>query len=187
MTCTVGIVHEGYVWIGSDSAASNGYAVTLRRDPKVWRVGEFVIGIAGSFRMADLLRYRLEPPPLPDGEDLHRYMATAFVDAIRTLFKDGGFGQQINGEDCGGQFLVGIRGRLFHIDPDFQVGEKDADYDAIGAGAPYALGALHYAPGDPPLFRLTRALEAAVEHADGVRRPFVIASTKDATAPLRFP
>ena len=41
MTCIVGLVHGGKVYMGGDSAGVGGYCLTVRADEKVFRNGEF--------------------------------------------------------------------------------------------------------------------------------------------------
>ena len=49
MTCIVGLVHEGVVYIGGDSAGVGGMSLTVRADEKVFRNGEFLMAL-GSRR-----------------------------------------------------------------------------------------------------------------------------------------
>ena len=42
MTCIVGLVEKGNVYIGGDSAGVGGYSLTVRADRKVFRNGDFV-------------------------------------------------------------------------------------------------------------------------------------------------
>ena len=60
MTCIVGLVHEGVVYIGGDSAGVGGMSLTVRADEKVFQNGEFLMGFTTSFRMGQLLRYSLK-------------------------------------------------------------------------------------------------------------------------------
>jgi hypothetical protein len=171
MTCIVGVVERGVVYLAGDSAGVAGYGLTLRRDPKVFRNGEFVLGFTSSFRMGQLLQHAFTPPAIE--EPLDRYMVTPFVNALRACFKDGGYAAKNREQEEGGTFLVGVRGRLYQVEDDYQVGEARADYAAIGCGAQVALGALHVTAGHPPGARLRLALEAAEAWNAGVRGPFV--------------
>lgn len=179
MTCIVGVVDQGVVSIGGDSAGVSGWTVRARRDAKVFVAGGFIYGFTSSFRMGQLLRYRFSPPPIAAGEDLMRYMATSWVDGVRQCFRDYSYGAIKDGlAQEGGIFLVGTRGRPFQIFDDFQVSESRANYDATGSGEPYALGSLHSSALWPGRRRVRAALEAAATHNIGVRGPFVIASLK---------
>lgn len=174
MTCIVGIVHSnGSVFIGGDSAGvdTRDFALIPRRDRKVVRNGEFLVGFTTSFRMGQILAYALSPPPFFPGSDLMRYMVVDFVGAVRGAFREGGFGE----EQAGGTFLVGFKSRLFQIQDDFQVAESQFGFDACGCGAHYALGSL-YSTRDQnnPKKRIGEALGCAEAFSAGVRRPFFI-------------
>jgi hypothetical protein len=178
MTCIVGVAHQGVVYLGGDSAGIAGRNLDIRADPKVFRVGEFVMGFTDSFRMGQLLQHAFVPPPLVEGQELHRYMVTAFVDALRTMFKDKGFARDDNGTESAGTFLVGVRGRLFAVCSDYQVGENAFGFDAVGCGEAPAKGALFATSRLSPYARLTRALKAAEQFNTGVRGPFRFVQTE---------
>lgn len=172
MTCIAAVAHDGKVYMGGDSAGVGGYDLTVRADVKVFRNGPYVMGFTSSFRMGQLLHHSLTPPR-PEG-DLERFMCTTFVDAVRDCLKAGGYASTHHDAESGGTFLVGVRGRLFQVDSDYQVGESLDRYDAVGCGAGYALGVLHLSGGQqmPPRSRVRLALEAAAHHSAGVRGPF---------------
>jgi hypothetical protein len=166
------------VHLGADSIAIGGYAMDVRTTPKVFRRGWFVIGCAGSFRAWDVIRYRFAPtpPPASPSFDLHRYMATDFVDALRDVLKTHGvMVVENNTEEANLSLLVGIRGRLFTLDEDLQVGESEHAFAAIGCGRDLAMGAL-YATKGAPRARLTTALRASEAFSAGVCAPFRFAT-----------
>jgi hypothetical protein len=179
MTAVAGLIHGGRVHIGADSAGVAGRSLTVRADQKVFTIGRYVLGFTDSFRMGQLLRYCLIPPP-PEG-DLPRFMATVFVDTVRDCLKAGGSASRHNEQESGGHFLVGVHGRLFRIGSDYQVGEAADGFDAVGCGSELCLGALHATRRDgSPRRRLRIALEAAERFNAGVRGPFVYATSKAA-------
>ena len=175
MTCIAAIVLNGAVHMMGDSAGVAGWDLSLRKDNKVFRVGDIVMGFTSSFRMGQLLQYNLSVPKHHPDMDLFTYMVTVFIPAVRDCLKSGGYARIENNEERGGCFLVGLKGRLFQIESDFQVGESHYDFDAVGCGAPYALGALSILIEDKsrtPENILTRALLQAERFSAGVRRPF---------------
>lgn len=176
MTCIVGIVDKGRVYIGGDSAGVGGWSMAVRVDQKVFENSGFLFGFCGSFRMGQLLQHAFIPPPMPEGKDLTAYMVTDFIDAVRDCFLQGGFAERRKEVETGGFFLVGTRGRLFQIESDYQVGERANGWDAIGCGEDIALGVLHATQGRAPTKRIQAALDAAVEYSAGVRGPFHILS-----------
>lgn len=174
MTCIVGVAHEGQVYLGGDSAGVSGYSLTVRADAEVFRNGPYVLGFTSSFRMGQLLRYSLKPPA--PTVDLEAFMVTTFVDAVRACLKAGGYASKTHEVEEGGTFLVGVRGRLFRVDSDYQVGEAGAGYDAIGCGEDLAFGALYATGHLQPRRRVRVALEAAEAGSGGVRAPFLVIS-----------
>ena len=64
MTCIVGIVDDGRVVIGSDSLASMDDWGRERLDKKIFSNGEYVIGVCGSYRAAQILKYEVNFPKL---------------------------------------------------------------------------------------------------------------------------
>lgn len=175
MTCIVGIQTPAGVLLGGDSAGMSGWVRQHRADPKVFEHGAYVIGFPTSFRMGQLIRYADLPKPLDrDGEDLDRFMATEFVDAVRQALKDGGWAKKEHEREDGGTFLVGVNGHLYRIDDDYQTGRTLDGYDAAGCGWEVAYGALHATAGMElePIERVGRALQAAAHHNGGVHPPF---------------
>ena len=182
MTCIVGIVKRksGNILIGGDSAAvdvSSG-DMSTRKGSKVFESLGFVYGYTSSFRMGDILQYSFVPPPIND-LSVDNYIRTCYIDSLRECLEKKGYGHKKDG-DVGGDFLVGFRGRLFHIRSDYQVGESTDFYDACGIGRSIALGALH-ATKDLRVAddrRIMMALSAAEAFSAYVRGPFNIVEQK---------
>lgn len=188
MTCIVGLRHGGKVTIGGDSAGVAGYGLSVRADEKVFTrkdslEEEWAFGYTSSFRMGQLIRFNLTLPEVrPKGDGLFEFMATRFVDAVRTCLKAGGYATKDSEAEHGGTFLVGFRGRLFLIGGDYQVGEPVDDFLAVGCGEDVALGAMHasleihrHEHGEEPLIaedHVLRSLRAAERWNAGVRAPF---------------
>jgi hypothetical protein len=185
MTCIAALKHEDSIWMAGDSAGVGGLSIVTRSDKKVFlkedSVGnQFGFGFTHSFRMGQLLQYHLNVPALPSDCDVHEYMVTTLIPAIRLCLKEGGFTTINNNEETGGQFIVAVRGHIFFIDEDFQVGENLPEFSSCGCGEDLALGAL-YATRDlklAPKKRLTIALSAAQEFSAGVRAPFNVIEVK---------
>ena len=145
MTCVVGTVDEsGRVHLGADSSAVDDNQITSHVMPKVFKLGEFGIGYCHSFRLGQIIEYSFTPPPLPkkanENELLH-YMIKEFIPTLRTELEIQQYPLH-DDEKTDWSLLVGIRGHLFTIEPDYHLGYDDENYAAIGAGAEYALGAM---------------------------------------------
>lgn len=177
MTCIVGLVEGATVWMGGDSAGVAGLDISLRADAKVFHNGPYLIGFTSSFRMGQLLRFRLRAPVRRPEQDLFQFMVCEFVEAVRVCLKEGGFAHRSNDVETGGFFLVATEGRLFSIQDDYQVSEFRRGFHAIGCGAAYALGSLYANRELPADQRVRRALETAEHFSGGVRAPFLIERT----------
>jgi ATP-dependent protease HslVU (ClpYQ) peptidase subunit len=173
MTCIVGIAEQGKVFLGADSAGVSGLDIANRKDAKIFRNGEFVMGCTTSFRMIQLLQYKFTPPKRHPDTDVMHFMVADFVEAVRQLFKNGGFAAKDREVDSGGVFLVGYAGRLFCIQSDFQVAERVDGFDACGCGESFALASMFMSVDKPIRERLQSALEVAAYFSAGVRGPFV--------------
>lgn len=185
MTCIVALIHENKVFLGGDAAASDKDTglIFQRTDPKVFKVGQYGIGFIDSFRMGQILQYNWAPPiykPTSGYRNLDKFMRTKFVDSIKEVFKDSGygnFGPAGSDGDEGGIFIIAVQGagRIFTMDSDFHIGEADVQYMAEGSGQELALGSL-FTSGTikTPRKRVRLALEAAEKFNMTVRRPFTI-------------
>ena len=173
MTCIVGLVQDGRVYMGGDSAGVSGLDMTVRADPKVFRNGHLIIGCTSSFRMRDLLQYGFVPPEQTE-PDMTRWMVRDVIPAMRACFKDGGFASKDAEKESGGTLLVGCHGRLFFVDGDYQVGIPQDGFMAVGCGDQVAHGSLFSTAGLPPEERVLIALRAAERFSAGVRAPFVV-------------
>lgn len=176
MTCIVGLVDNGKVWIGGDAAGSDGYSMDIRADGKVWAKDGMAFGFTTSFRMGQLLRYDLTIPKRFPDTDLMAFLVRDFINAVRGCLKGGGFATTKDGAEVGGNFLVGVGGRLFCIESDYQVAESQSGYYAVGSGAKIALGSLFSTKKLPAKHRVMMALEAAAHHSCHVAPPFHVES-----------
>lgn len=173
MTCVVGVMDKGIVYLGADSQGTGGFSKVSRLDPKVFKRGPFVIGFTSSFRMGQVLQWKLETPEHPEGMDDHEYMVTIFVDSVRRCLKGAGFATKNLEVETGGVFLVGYNGKLYQIESDYQVGITANTYDAVGCGDQLALGAMFAQdPNIDPIQRIKVALEAASKFSSGCGAPY---------------
>lgn len=179
MTCIIGLIEKGNVYIGADSASISNLVIRATNVPKVFRRGPFIIGYTTSFRMGQLLEHWLEvPKQTTESKSDQEYMVKEFAESIRTLFKDKGFAETNSGAESGGTFLVGYGGHLFTIYADFQVNEICDKFDAVGCGGPFALGAMAALKTLEPVERIEKSLEIAAHFSAGVCGPFRIISTE---------
>jgi len=93
MTCIVGFIDKNNdVYIGGDSAGVSGLEIHERKDVKVFHTGNFLIGYTSSYRMGQLLRFKLKVEDQKPSQSDYEYMCTNFIDAVRKCLKlDNGF------------------------------------------------------------------------------------------------
>lgn len=143
MTCIVGFSDGETVYIGADTIGVSNNKKTIRKDSKVFLNKNMLFGFTDSFRMGQLLQFKLKIPTHIAGKSDYEYMCTTFIDSVIKCFEDNKFNRNDNGEIAGGSFLVGYKGNLYLIDSDYQVGLPADKYMAVGAGEEYALGSLY--------------------------------------------
>ena len=165
MTCIVALEDNGKVYMGADSAAVDGEAISLRKEPKIFKCGEFLIGFSHSFRYGQIVEHCFNPPKVTE-KNIIKYMVTKFVPELRITLAMNEFEEK---ESC---MIIGYKGKIFYVESDWNVGYDDTNYHAIGSGAPTAFGSLYSTQGQHPLDRVRIALEAAQEFTTSVRGPF---------------
>lgn len=176
MTCIVGLVEGDQVLMGGDSAFSNmqTHELIACSNQKVFRNGPFLIGVCGSARVGDVLRYSFTPPKHPRGMDVGRFMRTSFVDAVREAFRKAGLYRKDEPEEVDSIVLFGYRRKLFVLEEDLHIHEAIDDFAAIGSGGSVASGAMAVSQGVAGRKRIKAALEAAERYTASVRRPFYV-------------
>jgi ATP-dependent protease HslVU (ClpYQ) peptidase subunit len=179
MTCIVAIKTKSGIIIGGDTMCSYGGTTRILKNPKVFQRGQFGIGCCDSLRVLQLVRYKFAIPPIK-GKELHNYMVTDFIDSLRKCFKIAGAARKEHEEEeVSGEFIVGIRDRLFLIGAGYSVSEFKDDIAACGSVEDYALGSLHSTVGEHPIERVKKALEAAEYFCESVGGPYTILEVKN--------
>lgn len=182
MTCIIAIETSTAVHLGADRQSSlngNGYT---RSTPKIFHVGELIIGACGPVRIGQLLA-TMDPPFHSLGWDIDRWIALDLVDAARTHFATHHYDRTVETRSwIDGAWIVAVRGRAYTIYSDWSWSRHKDGIHVIGSGTDIALGALHAADNlgavdftagrlDPQQ-RITLALSAAAAHDTGVGGPF---------------
>ncbi len=165
MTVIAGIAHQGSVYISGDRGASDGDSILSMTTPKICKVGDFIIGYAGSGGLGQILKHMSCWNEHP--KDVEKFLRMVFVEEyIKAREKIGGKDEEE------ASLLIGYKGTLWEIDTSdyacFPFG-----YTAIGSGGPIALGSLHSSQhtGMSPDLRLEIALNAAITHNPACKGP----------------
>jgi len=176
MTCIAAVAEKGRVYIGADSAAVDGWDLSIRPDEKVFANGLCIFGFICSFRMGQLLRYQFTVPKRPADMTNRIFMHTLFIEEVRTCLKKGGYAKVEDNVEKGGTFIVGYDGIIYMVENDFQIYSPRDQFDACGCGHAYAKAVLYATRGrkDNPRERIKLALTTAEHFSAGVRGPFKI-------------
>ncbi len=180
MSCVLAEIERGEILMCADSAATNGDEIYTVTSPKVFAHGPFLFGFCGSYRVGQILRYRVELPEPPPEGDLEAFLVRHLVPALRcAVERDGAAasGPRFLGERT--TILLGCRVQLYCIGADLTVTPCN-DFAAIGSGRLRAYAALHAlrAAGiGPARRRLELAMAATAEFTSNVRRPWCFLSS----------
>jgi ATP-dependent protease HslVU (ClpYQ) peptidase subunit len=164
MTIIAGVVADGRVYLAADSFSAEGARRVRQTEPKVWRDGPCVVGVSGSLRLAQIVRYHMSFADLSGGA--LAWLLREYIPLLKTVTAElGGLEKDDETTYLGGDILIGYRDVMFWIDSECSVVPIATAYTAIGSGAPYALGALwggDWVGNDTPArTRLTQAVKAA--------------------------
>jgi hypothetical protein len=176
MTCVVGSIDGPTVILGADSAAVGPDAeIYTPPEPKVFTCGPYVMGVCGSYRVAQVLRCQAELPEPPTPADLGPFLIREVAPTISDLLEAEGVvasGHAYLGDKVA--LLLGYQGQLWHIGSDLTV-LPEVEFGAIGSGrhrAYAALDALKTAGVEPARRRLELALETVAKYTATVRPPW---------------
>lgn len=169
MTCIVGIVDDGVIYIGGDRGASDGSAIISLATPKVYIRDEWIFGYAGSLGIGQIMQI-INIPILEEEDDPFIILRMDIVEAFKAMMDTQGI---VINEDNNTDILIGCRGRLFEFSPsDWSVAE--IKQTAIGSGGNFALGSLHTSIDADPIDRIGIALGAAITYSPSCQGPIDI-------------
>lgn len=179
MTCIIGIVDKGDIYMGGDTQGTAGQ-LTLQRDlKKVFIKNNMIFGPIGSPRAAQLIEYSFKIPQHPKKMSDMEYLTTIFINALRKCLKDGGYANISSNVEEGNDFILGYKGILYNIQNDYQVAKYTDNYHSVGSGMYFALGSLYTTRNEKdPIKRIKIGLETASFYDYGVREPFIIECLK---------
>ncbi|MFN3200034.1 MAG: hypothetical protein ACE366_16680 [Bradymonadia bacterium] len=172
MTCIVGLeASDGRVIIGADSFVGNDVSSSIESQPKCARRGELIIAPGGSIRFAQILLHDVAYPDPQPGEEDEAFLYRC-VEEMRKALSAANYLDQDGDAGYGGEALIGYRGGLYRLGPDFGFFRHKRGYDAIGTGEQFALGSLHSTLAFDAHEKVRRALHAAAALSSQVRGPF---------------
>lgn len=136
---------DGVIHMAADRLVSTSDWKGAIVEPKVFIYKHFAFGVTGSGRVNNVIYSSFKPPGNIQADPLV-YMTTDFVDVLRRTLERANV--DLHERDSDGErhesfdVLVGYQGKLYCVDPTFQVIQFRDNFFAIGAGSSYALGVL---------------------------------------------
>lgn len=145
MTCVIAVTDGENLVFGADSAGTNletGEIYTFANE-KIFMCDDWLIGHTYSYRLGQILRYRVKWPKPPRAlEDLNAFVTIDVVAAIKTGFREADDEAPDDGKNRP-IVLVGTAGKIFAIDNTNSVMYPRLPFMAIGHGRMVASGALY--------------------------------------------
>lgn len=183
MTVIIGLESNNKVYIGCDSALIENWTQEITALPKIFKLGSFLIGVAGYPRAQQIIQYHLKLPKQLDSQTDLQYLCTDFVDTIIQLMSEHDFGKTENNQKTlDSSIIFGYHGKLYEIDTNYQIIKVKSNFSAIGSGKDLALGAMNaldsvmLIESMKPETKIKIALETTAKYNIGVAKPFKVMS-----------
>ena len=175
MTCIVALKTEKGVMLGADSCVGAEHRAVGKIEPKVKKVGEYLIGTAGSVRAGQVIKHCLSTKKFNEKDDFYWHVLNVLVPEIRKAIKDAGaMSIEHSLESINSHLIIAHKNRVIVLQGDLGVIEYEDDFISIGCGEEWATGAMFaVAPSDiKPKQILTLGLDAACRYSSYVRPPY---------------
>jgi hypothetical protein len=135
MTTIAAIRTPSSILMGGDSAQNTDGFITLVATPKVFFNGDYLFGVAGIPRLAEVLKYEFKPPRKIKGMGWDEFLARSFVPKLKTAL----------GADVGliekSTILVGTKGGgIFEVDHSWYAPQSLEQYAAMVPARTIRLG-----------------------------------------------
>lgn len=176
MTVVIGIKTKTGVMMGCDSFSGTEFLNERTGDAKVQKIGSFLIGMTGGFRVFQLITTSSIFKELKPKGNPFNFMINKFIPCLQDLLaKNDCKGVEDNLPFIDGHLLVAFGCNLFTVQNCLQVLRHGANYQVIGSGQQVALGALFTTKQEIDLRkRLLKCLQAAECYVPTVSKPFII-------------
>lgn len=174
MTCIIALATSSNVILGGERGCSDENSILATTQPKVFKLGSYVIGFAGNMGLGQSVAYNFTPPDF-SGSNPSLHMLKVFLPSLRSFFTDNNIKLPEKLEDHA-DFIVGLANKVYGVSSyDFQCVEYP--FIASGSGSSFALGSLYSSTSLPPQNRVELALQAAISLSPTCLGPIDIVST----------
>jgi len=170
VTCIVGIVDKGSIFLGGDRGVSDDSSILSMLQPKVSIKDGWIYGYAGSLGNGQLFDF-IDLPTIDDTSDIYMVLRMDIVETYKSILDTHGSDKSEDGTD----FIIGCRGRLFEFNTE-DWGVAEISEVAIGSGGNFALGSLYTSKEleSNPHIRVTYAINAAITYSPTCQGPIDI-------------
>jgi len=143
MTCIVGINTGSKIIIASDRMASNGFTYGQYSE-KVFKKDDFIFGICGTPRIAQLIKHKFAIPKMKVGQIVDDYLYNDFTDSFIELIRDNNCAVKKDNVDImDAGVMFGFKDKLYTMEGNFQILSNNKGYDASGSGCYHAIASLY--------------------------------------------
>ena len=188
MSVIVGIIHDGAVYLGSDSQITSGGTKKNYHHPnnyKVWHPdgrNHLLMGSSGLFKGINIIKSingLIDQKTLYDGTLNYQYVVKNVSKKIMDNMEEA---KLIDSKDFKpvmvNDFLFANNDEMFMIGIDGSVLQIE-DFAAIGSGSIEAIGSLSSTEKEEPKVRIIKAIEAAIQNDIYVGYPIIMMNTKN--------
>jgi ATP-dependent protease HslVU (ClpYQ) peptidase subunit len=139
MTCIAVVRQDNKIYMAGDRGASDDDTILTLSTPKVWKLGPYLMGYAGTLD-GERIRYNFNPY-VPDIKDIDKFMQTKFIKQLRQFYNDWWVDTS---KDADLGLIICVKGQIYeHNAVDMSLSKYTGDYLAMGSGAQYAYGYLN--------------------------------------------
>jgi len=175
MTCIVAIKTNEGVYFGCDTMVTCGH-VKFSCETKVFQNSHFIIGVAGSARLSQILQYNYKPSIIKKKQPIDNYIYEKMIPDLIKILETSKFLGFDNG--CasfgGSSILFSLKNEIYSMDSMFSTLKCLDSFYAIGSGNEVALGVLKATEDLTPEIRIKKAIIAAGEISVGCDSNFKI-------------
>lgn len=169
MTTIVAVTKGNSSWMGAEQQTTSNSSIKLRSQPKVVKIGGYLVGSSGPTRLCDILQVHMpEIEPKPKDVPLRVHLLKTWITSLREMMSREGYKKNDkSADDFDGLFLVAKAGEICVIFNNFSVWSPEDDYYAIGSGEAFALGSLETSSllgVKSPKKRIELALHCSIKH-----------------------
>ena len=142
MTVLAGMVLGNTMAIAGDRQATEGSTGSLLATPKIASKGKYLVGYYGSMEGDRLLKMFSFPEPPREQEATDEFMFTDVLKELHRFYENNHFNIDAPDETSLG-LLILVNGQIYSHDiGDGSMNRFSENFQAVGTGGPYALGAL---------------------------------------------